>query len=226
VARHAEVAGAGFAGLTVAAALAQGGWSVRVHERAPEGREAGAGIFLWENGLRALEALGASGQALERSHVASAWQERDGGGRLLAHRPLPVPGGLRMVTLTRADLHAALVEVAVAAGVEIRHGSTAVGAHADGVLVTATGSTWPADLVVAADGVGSRVRDSLGLLRDRDVFETLEVIRFLVPRRRAPFQGGHWGDYADYWGPGATPPGSLCPVQRGGPVPLAQRRKR
>jgi 2-methyl-3-hydroxypyridine 5-carboxylic acid dioxygenase len=159
----------------------------------------GAGIFLWENGLRALEGLGAVRRALERSHIASAWQERDGRGRLIAERTLPVPGGLRLVTLTRSDLHAALLEVAIAAGVEIRHGSTAVGAHADGVLVTAGGSTWPADLVVTADGVGSRVRDSLGLLQERRIFGALEVIRFLVPRRRAPSRHGHWRDYADYW---------------------------
>ena len=34
--RHAEIAGAGLGGLTLAAALAQRGWSVRVHERAPQ----------------------------------------------------------------------------------------------------------------------------------------------------------------------------------------------
>ncbi|TMJ35055.1 MAG: FAD-binding protein, partial [Alphaproteobacteria bacterium] len=32
---HAEIAGAGFAGLTAAIALAQRGWSVRVHEASP-----------------------------------------------------------------------------------------------------------------------------------------------------------------------------------------------
>ena len=32
---HAEIAGAGFAGLVAAIALADRGWSVRVHERTP-----------------------------------------------------------------------------------------------------------------------------------------------------------------------------------------------
>jgi 2-methyl-3-hydroxypyridine 5-carboxylic acid dioxygenase len=31
--RHAEIAGAGFGGLTAAIALARRGWSVRVHEK-------------------------------------------------------------------------------------------------------------------------------------------------------------------------------------------------
>jgi len=41
--RHAEIVGAGFAGLTAACALAQRGWSVRVHERADRLRTTGAG---------------------------------------------------------------------------------------------------------------------------------------------------------------------------------------
>ena len=39
--RHAEIAGAGFAGLAAAAALGQRGWSVRVHEMNPELRAFG-----------------------------------------------------------------------------------------------------------------------------------------------------------------------------------------
>ena len=35
---HAEIAGGGIAGLVAAAALAQRGWSVRVHERADTAR--------------------------------------------------------------------------------------------------------------------------------------------------------------------------------------------
>ena len=57
--RHAEIAGAGFAGLTAACALAQRGWSVRVHERADRLRTTGAGIYIYENGLRVLEVVGA-----------------------------------------------------------------------------------------------------------------------------------------------------------------------
>ncbi|MDQ6691653.1 MAG: FAD-dependent monooxygenase, partial [Candidatus Dormibacteraeota bacterium] len=56
--RHAEIAGAGFGGLTLGILLAQRGWSVRVHERSEEIREIGAGIFLHNNGLLVLEEAG------------------------------------------------------------------------------------------------------------------------------------------------------------------------
>ena len=44
--RVAEITGAGLAGLTAAAALAQRGWEVRVHEKGKELREIGAGLYL------------------------------------------------------------------------------------------------------------------------------------------------------------------------------------
>jgi 2-polyprenyl-6-methoxyphenol hydroxylase-like FAD-dependent oxidoreductase len=58
--RHAEIAGAGVAWLTLAAALAQCGWSGRVHERASQLRDLGVGTSIWENGHKALETVGRS----------------------------------------------------------------------------------------------------------------------------------------------------------------------
>ena len=39
-------------------ALRRRGWSVRVHEKEAELRASGAGIFIWENGQRVLQAIG------------------------------------------------------------------------------------------------------------------------------------------------------------------------
>src|SRR5215470_19791301 len=75
--RHAEIAGAGFAGLTAACDLAQRGWSVRVHERADRLRTTGAGIYIYENGLRVLEAIGAYDAAVKGAPVAHTREVRD-----------------------------------------------------------------------------------------------------------------------------------------------------
>jgi 2-polyprenyl-6-methoxyphenol hydroxylase-like FAD-dependent oxidoreductase len=64
--RRAEVVGGGIAGLSAATALARHGWQVRLHERGRELREIGAGIFLWENALRGLAAIGALADATAR----------------------------------------------------------------------------------------------------------------------------------------------------------------
>lgn len=198
--RHAEVAGGGFAGLTLAVALAHRGWSVRVHERDSQPRTIGAGIFLWENGLRALEAIGAHTALEGRTYRAPQWEERDESGRLLSVRSLPLPDGLRLVTLTRRDLLAALVKAAGEAGVDLRLGSRITAAQPDGALISADGRWWKGDLVVGADGINSAVRSSLGVGPGRRVFDRFLIYRFLVPWCRPPgLADGRWRSYADHW---------------------------
>src|SRR6266498_4256210 len=85
--RHAEIAGAGFAGLTAACALAQRGWSVRVHERGQRLRTTGAGIYIYENGLRVLTALGAYEEAVKGAPFAHTREVRDDRNRVVSvHR--------------------------------------------------------------------------------------------------------------------------------------------
>src|ERR1700747_3541616 len=85
--RHAEIAGAGFAGLTAACALAQRGWSVRVHERADRLRTTGAGIYIYETALRVLEAVGAYEAAIKGAPFAHTREVRDGDDNLISvHR--------------------------------------------------------------------------------------------------------------------------------------------
>jgi 2-polyprenyl-6-methoxyphenol hydroxylase-like FAD-dependent oxidoreductase len=161
--RRAEIAGAGLAGLTAAAMLAQRGWSVRVHEKGRELREIGAGIFLWDNAILALEAIGAYEELDERWEHVDRHDLRDHRDRLLQSAWMMAHGRLRVVV--RSDLHSALARAAERSGVEIVTNSYVTGARPDGTLTLADGSEARADLVVGADGVFSRVRDSLGMAR-------------------------------------------------------------
>ncbi len=162
--RHAEIVGAGFAGLTAACALAQRGWSVRVHERADRLRTTGAGIYIYENGLRVLEAVGAYDEAVKGAPFAHIREVRDGGDRLISvHRWK----GSRVFSIVRQHVINALAAAAARGGVEIVTDSAAVSATPDGELTLAGGRRLKADLIVAADGGNSRLRDSLGLLSKR-----------------------------------------------------------
>lgn len=194
--RHAEIAGGGLAGLTVATALAQRGWSVRVHERGRELREIGAGIFMWENAVRVLEQIGAADQALGRAERVDSWRLYDERQRLLQDDWMK-DSATRLFTVLRTDLHRALADAARAAGVEVRTQSLVSGATPEGELLLESGERLRADLVVGADGVGSPVRNSVGLdLAVRDLQDGCS--RHLIPR----LPSDPVGNTLEYWNGG------------------------
>lgn len=164
-----------------------------MHERADRLRTAGAGINLYENGLRVLEALGALDDALRDGARARLRETRDQDDRLLSTHPW---GEARVFGVLRQKLIDALAAAARRAGVEIITDSEAVSATPDGVLVLANGRQLRADLVVAADGVNSRIRDSLGLLAHRR-FLPDGCIRVLIPK--AQEAEGTDGRTIEYW---------------------------
>ena len=160
--RHAEIAGAGFAGLTAGVALAQRGWSVRIHEASRELRAFGAGIFIWENGLRVLAALGAYREVIAGAHEAISYETRHDG-RLIAEYRFTPEKGTRMLTMTRQHLYAALLRAAQRDGIDIVVGSEVTGATPAGSLITADGRQFQADLVIGADGVRSWTRQAIDI---------------------------------------------------------------
>lgn len=176
--RHAEIAGAGFAGLVAAVALAQRGWSVRVHERTPALRAEGFAIAMQPNMLRVLESLGlrepilAGGLLIVRRETRNARDE--------VAMSLRGQGTHRV---SRQHIVNVLGEAAAALGVAIEPESPVTGAEPGGALLLADGRRLAADLVIGADGVNSAVRDSLGLVAQRRVHND-GAMRTLISRTR------------------------------------------
>jgi 2-polyprenyl-6-methoxyphenol hydroxylase-like FAD-dependent oxidoreductase len=194
--RHAEIAGAGFAGLAAAAALARHGWSVRVHERADRLRTTGAGIYLYENGLRVLEALGAYTDAVRDAPLAHTRETRDQDDRVLAvHRWGDTS---RVFSILRQQVIDALAAAARRAGAEIVTNSQAMAATPEGVLVLADGRRLEADLIIAADGANSRLRDGLRLLSKRR-FLPDGAIRLLLDKTPEEMRSTEGGRTIEYW---------------------------
>jgi 2-polyprenyl-6-methoxyphenol hydroxylase-like FAD-dependent oxidoreductase len=173
---NAEIVGGGFAGLTAACALAQRGWKVRLHERAERLRTAGAGINVYDNGLRVLEAVGAYEDTIRDGARARLRETRDQHDKLLSvhHWDIRVYGVLRQRMID------ALAAAARRSGAQIVTGSEGVAATPDGELQLAGGQRIKADLIVAADGVNSRIRDALGLVSRRRYLPD-GCIRLLIP---------------------------------------------
>jgi 2-polyprenyl-6-methoxyphenol hydroxylase-like FAD-dependent oxidoreductase len=157
--RHAEIAGGGIAGLGLAGMLAAAGWSVRVHETSAEIRETGAGIYMRNNSLQVFEEYGIDATLEPQGSKIVRSQFRDRHGRI--NQEFALDGLARLHVYPRQVLIEELEQFARANGAEIVLESTAAAAEPDGVLVMADGRRLEADLVVAADGGRSKVRDSV-----------------------------------------------------------------
>jgi len=162
--RHAEIAGAGFGGLVAAVALAERGWTVRVHERTPILRAEGFAIAMQPNMLKVVESLGARDEVLRGGVRILRRETRNG-----QNRPRMVLRGGSGYRISRQHIATALADRAARLGVEIDFDSPIAGADPSGELVLTTGRRLKADLVVGADGINSVVRDRLGLLASRRV---------------------------------------------------------
>jgi 2-polyprenyl-6-methoxyphenol hydroxylase-like FAD-dependent oxidoreductase len=193
--RRAEIVGAGFAGLTAACALAQRGWQVRVHERSDRLRTAGAGIYVYENGLRVLEAVGAYDAAIAGAPPVHTREVRNEGNRVVAvHRWT----GSRVFSIVRQNVINALAAAAAAAGAEIVTGEAAVAATPDGALTLSNGERLSADLIVGADGSNSAVRESLGMaMKRRPLVDG--CTRLLMPALPGETGGGNAGKTVEHW---------------------------
>jgi 2-polyprenyl-6-methoxyphenol hydroxylase-like FAD-dependent oxidoreductase len=192
--RTAEIAGAGLAGLTAAAALCQRGWRVRVHERTAEMRIVGSGLSIFENALRVMRAIGAEADAVRGAREGAERETRDAEGRTTSRARYAT----RMFEITRQQVIAALADCARRSGAEIVTGSTVAGATPDGRLRLEDGQSLTADLVIGADGVHSQVREALGI-RTRHRWLADGAIRIVIPRTEEEASSADGRMNIEYW---------------------------
>lgn len=155
---HAEIVGAGFAGLAAATALARMGWTVRVHEKAREIRSEGFAFSLPANAARVLTTLDVLPEINAAGMPILRRETRTGKGKLLN-----AFDGFWSCRVNRTAIVSALARAATGQGVEIAFNSHGVSATADGTLIVNGGRHLSADLVLAADGAFSSVRDNANL---------------------------------------------------------------
>ena len=178
--RTAEIAGGGIGGLATAALLARDGWRVRVHERGEQIREIGAGIYIKNNSIEVLEQLGVFERLKPLGLQLHKAEIRFADGSLRQQRTLA--GLSRVHVVARQTLIEALRDTALEAGAQIVTNSTVTAAVEGRALRTVDGQTHAADLIVAADGVGSAVRNSLPMRSSFRILPTI-IDRFLIEGR-------------------------------------------
>jgi salicylate hydroxylase len=178
--QHIVIAGGGIGGLAAAYALARAGQHAAVCERAAEFADVGAGIQLGPNAVHVLAQLGLRDAALARACLPESIVVRHAVtgrsiSRILLGRAVRERYGEVYASVHRADLHAALLQAALAEPRITLHTGEAVSSvshPADNaqpsvqqvqmqMQIQTTNQTLQADALIAADGVWSPVRQAV-----------------------------------------------------------------
>lgn len=184
---NVAIIGGGLCGLACAVALVKAGISVQVFEAASKFAEAGAGVGLGPNALRALTALG----------IMDAVQAR-------ADQPKPTPRPFRFVSgmsghehiydynvseedsglgIHRAAFLDALVDLLDPSITHLNKRCVSISKSSTKSIVHFTdGSTHEADVIIGADGIKSAVRNAV-VPGNRLVFTNSVAYRGLVPTK-------------------------------------------
>jgi salicylate hydroxylase len=187
------ISGGGIGGLTAALALLRHGIDVDVYEQATEIKEVGAGVQLAANGTRVLHALGlgdelkalsceAQGKEIRHWKTGETWKLFDLG-------PVSIERyGFPYFTVYRPDLLGVLADAVRREKPEAIHlGAKVSGFTQDtaGVTVEYSGGNARGDALIGADGVHSRIRQSL-FGPDKPEFTGVIAWRGIVPMERLP----------------------------------------
>lgn len=174
---RAEIVGGGFGGLVAAAAMAERGWSVRLHERRGVIDAEGYGIAVQPNMMLIFRALGIADAVIAGGARIDRRDSLDGAGNVVLSRKTE----RSPYRIDRRHIVRLLARRAAEAGVEIGLGSRVTGISPDGSVTLGSGDRARGDLIVLADGAESSLRASLGLLKRR-VWQRDGAVRVTVPR--------------------------------------------
>jgi 2-polyprenyl-6-methoxyphenol hydroxylase-like FAD-dependent oxidoreductase len=197
--RRAAVVGAGIGGLAAAAGLSRAGWEVTVFERTPALEPVGAGISLWPNALRALDFLGVGDRVRAEATLGAGTGVRRPDGRWLGRSDvapaLQARFGDPLVVLSRAELTDLLAGLlpdgALHTGTPVRQVVPARSSAAPRVV--ADDGEHEVDLVVAADGIGSRTREILFPTHPGPVYACYTTWRLIAPAPHGVTGSETWG---------------------------------
>ncbi|MFD1684751.1 FAD-dependent oxidoreductase [Halobellus litoreus] len=193
------IVGGGICGLTTALALEQRGFTVAVYEAASEYRPVGAGILLQTNALVALETLGVAAEIRDSGMPLSGIRIRSPRDRVL--QTFDVGGvertefGYGFVAIRRAKLLAILRE-RLNAPIHTGKRCVAVSDPESPTVRFADGTRIRPDVLVGADGIDSRVRETISPVSTRSlnttVFRALPSVS--LDQRGEPIGFEVWGD--------------------------------
>jgi 2-polyprenyl-6-methoxyphenol hydroxylase-like FAD-dependent oxidoreductase len=203
--RKALIVGAGIGGLTAAIALRRAGIDAIVFEQAPrlQDIQAGGGLLVWNNGMRALREIGLAEEAEATAAVLQMTTFNSYSGKNLATWPIAKVAddlGVPTVGVVRGDLHRVLADALGHDAIQLGSHYESFSANGDSVTIRLSdGREASGDVLIGADGVRSSVAPHLigqRELRAPGYWGIQAVVEFEHP-------DAQHGMFATYWGPGS-----------------------
>jgi len=161
------IVGAGLGGVAAAGLLQRQGFDVTLYDMAPGFSRLGAGIQFGPNVLKILAHLDGLDKKLEEiSCLPDYWVSRNGtDGAVLAKIPLNAEHeryGAPYITIHRGDLHQAMLDCVETQRIKWCHKLVDFTDNGRNVaLEFENGSTETVDILIAADGINSRIREKI-----------------------------------------------------------------
>ncbi len=204
--RNIAIVGGGLAGLAAANALASFGFAVDVYERASSFAEIGAGINISPQAVKALRAIGVGEKvaAVANVHPDTVTFDMHTGAVLDVRdaKQQEARYGAPHLTFHRADLMSALVSGLDPARLHLNSRVVAFDETPEGVVLAfADGTRREADVLVAADGLHSVVRQAL-YGDDNPTYTGQMVWRALLRGRDVPAEVMAPSGHVQWIGPG------------------------
>ena len=161
------VVGAGLGGTAAAALLQRAGFNVKLYEQAPGFSRLGAGIHVGPNVMKIMRKIGIEDALNAMGCHPDYWYSRDGlTSEVIAQIPLGDHAlrhyGASYLTVHRGDFHELLTNAVTGGVLEFNKRLTSIDDRGDVVeLKFADGTSAQADIVIGADGINSRIRETL-----------------------------------------------------------------
>jgi len=200
------IIGAGLGGAAAGALLQLAGFNTDIYERSSRISRIGAGIHIGPNVMKIFRHLGLKDRLVAMGNQPAYWYSRDAlSGDYRSRIPLGAFAvsryGAPYVTVHRGDLHAMQIAALDPPRLHLGKRLAKLEDRGDAVhLAFADGTSARADIVIGADGINSRVRETL-LGPEEPVYSGWIGHRALISRERLAENGLAVEDCVKWWGP-------------------------
>ena len=200
-----DIIGAGIAGLTMAIALRQKGFPVRIFEKSNQLKHVGAGIILASNAMMIFDKLGCKEEIERKGHILDAMNITDADLELISSMDLKyfeTLFGVNTIAIHRGDLQDILLNALEGVEIHLGYELKTIEFKAETMILEFENAIKESSsMLIGADGLHSKVRDYVSphsFLRDAKQVCWRGVAEYQLPLKYQNSLYEAWGNKARF----------------------------